>query len=115
MDVRQKILFLLTLLLFPNPDNGSGQLPYDSLFASPDCKDSISCRIYFEMPDYCYARIRDSRGLKFKLSKVQMIHNGSSIPVKSLSTRGQTTLDYPKKSFTLKLDKKVDLTDDKRH
>jgi len=109
MDVRQKIILLLTFLIFFDPDYGSGQVPFDSLFLSPDCKDSISCRISFKMPDNCYSRIRDSRGLKYELSKIQMICNGSSIPVSSLSIRGKTSLYYPKKSFTVKLDKKIDI------
>jgi spore coat protein H len=109
MDVKLNILFLLTLLIFFNPDNGSGQVPLDSLLVNPDCTDSISCRIGFTMADKFYWRIKNSREVKYRYSDVQMIYNGMRIPVSSLSIRGKTSLYYPKKSFTLKLDKKIDL------
>ena len=36
-----------------------------------------------------------------------MTYNGLDIPLKSLKIRGKTSLYYPKKSFKLKLDKKI--------
>ena len=62
------------------------------------------------MADKFYWRIKNSREVKYRYSDVQMIYNGMRIPVSSLSIRGKTSLYYPKKSFTLKLDKKIDLT-----
>ena len=114
MDVKQKKLFLLTLLILFNPDYGSAQVSFDSLFLNPDCTDSISCRISFTMADKFYQRIKDSRGIKYRCPDAQMIYNNMSIPVRSLDIRGKSTLNYTKKSFTLKLDKNIDLNNTRR-
>ena len=72
-----------------------------------ECKDSINCRIQFSISDKSFSNIRNSRGSKLSFSDIQMNYNGLDIPIKSLNIRGKTTLFYPKKSFNVKLKKKL--------
>jgi spore coat protein H len=109
MDLRHKINFLLLFLVLFSPGKGAGQFLTDSLFIGLDCSDSIPYHASLTMPDKCYKKIKNCRGEKHAYSDVQLVYNGHGIPVRSLGIRGETSLNFPKKSFTLKLDKKIDL------
>lgn len=109
MDIPLKTIFLLSLIIFLNPDLGSGQVTRNFSLKKADCPDSISCSIHFTMADNPYREIKDSRGTKFKIPIAWMNYNGCKIPVGTFRIRGKTSLYYPKKSFTLKMDKKIDL------
>ena len=93
-------LFLFIFILIPLRST-RGQAPND--LTTGNCKDSINCRVHLEVADKAYNRIRRSRGSKLEFKDVGLIYNGMDIPVKSLKIRGQTSLYFPKKSFTLKL------------
>ena len=109
MDIAQKIMLLLLFLKCLPPGSASGQDPLDSFFQQGECTDSIRCRISFTMDDFTYREIRESRGQKIESANVRMAYNGKHVPVQSLSIRGKTSLYYPKKSFTLKLEKKIEI------
>jgi len=74
-----------------------------------NCDDSIRCRIHLQIPEKSYKNIRNSRGRKLRFNDVALNYNGNDIPVKSLKIRGKTSLYYPKKSFSLKLQKNLDI------
>ena len=98
------LIFLVFFVLFPC-ESAIGQV--NGELKTGNCKDSISCRIQLDVSAKCYNKIRRSRGYKPEFTEVLLNYNGLEIPVKSLKVRGKTSLYYPKKSFTLKLDKNI--------
>ena len=96
------ILFFFILFFLKNTN---GQI-YGELIKN-NCTDSINCQLQLKISDRSYRNIRDSRGSKPQFSDLQLKYNGQDIPAKSLKIRGKTSLYFPKKSFTLKLKKKL--------
>ena len=107
MNIPRYTHYILLLVFVLISGNSQGQLP-DFLIKN-NCKDTVKYKLDFKIPDKSFDKIRNSRGAKLSFTDVQLNYNELDIPVKSLKIRGKTTLYFPKKSFTLKLKKKISI------
>ncbi len=107
MNFKSSAYFILLLIFFFPWKNTWGQFPED--LVKRNCNETIKYLLDFNIPEKSYKSIRNSRGRKLSFSDVQLNYYGKEIPVKSLKIRGKTTLYYPKKSFALKLKKKISI------
>lgn len=106
MNKKQHFSFFMLLILLFTTKIIIGQVD-DKLMNN--CDDSLKYRIKIQLSDNSYRKIRNSKGSKLSFSDVQLNNNGKDIPVKLLKIRGKTSLYYPKKSFTLKLKKNLEI------
>lgn len=69
---------------------------------------AIDHRFEFEVNKYVFDKIYDITGEKLKVQPDQVLFNDKPLNVKSCKTRGNTTLNYRRKSFSLSLHDHID-------
>ena len=90
-------IFLLCLSAFGfHPDHSSG----DSL-SLKDWNGTIQNRVEITVSKKVYREVRKSKGEKYKIPGMVMTVNGKAVEIKSAGLRGQSSLDFKRKSFTI--------------
>ena len=72
--------------------------------------DTSHDRIEFDIPNALYHKMISSKGEKLNIDCKGITVNGNSYSVKDMHLRGSSTLSYPRKSFTVKLDTVADFS-----
>ena len=99
------LLWLPCILILTSGSTAFGQIEFSQNFPE----------ISITMTKKQFNRVQISRGAKIKLNDAIMTINGDSARIKDLHLRGNNTLYFTRKSFSVTLDKSLDVTISKQN